>query len=254
MPGARPVIGRPWNIWHIGMELAPIRPGAFLRGSVEVHIGNPFWMSRFEVTQAQYRALMNANPSAYRNDAHPVESVTWFQASEFCERLTRRERAAARLPAGYAYRLPTEAEWEYCCRAGTTLPHFFGPDPGAVSLFANFRDRSCDQPDGAEAWSIKDKEYDDGFPRVAPVGAFEPNAWGLYDMYGNVREWCLDWYAEYPKETQTDPRGPETGEARVERGSHWACPSRWCRSDWRSYDPPDKTSSGIGFRVVLAPE
>ncbi len=254
LPCAKPIVGMPWAVWDVGIEFVPIAAGVFLRDSLEIHLEHAFWMGRCEVTQAQYQALMNANPSANRNDSFPVETVTWFQADEFCRKLTQHEEDAGRLPDGYVYRLPTEAEWEYSCRAGTTIPQFFGTDPGAVSIFANFRDKSFEQPDGDKDWSVKDKDYDDGFPNLAPIGSFEPNPWGLYDMYGNVREWCLDWYADSPKEGQSDPRGPDTGDARVERGSHWACPSRWCRSDWRSNDPPDKTSSCIGFRVVLAPK
>ena len=188
-------------------------------------------MSKYEVTQAQYKAVMGTNPSYRKGDNKPVESVSWHDAVAYCAKLTEQEKAAGRLPAGYEYRLPTEAEWEYACRAGTTTEYSFGNDENQL---------------GAYAW------YNSIAP-THPVGQKKPNGWGLYDMHGNVWEWCLDWHGDYPGGSTADPQGPTVGTSCVRRGGRWGSPARYCRSATRDYSQPNFRHSGVGFRIVLAP-
>ena len=183
----------------------------------EVTISQGFWMGRYEVTQGDYLAVIGSNPSAFLGDLNrPVEQVNWYGAANYCARLTDVERAAGRLPAGYVYRLPTEAEWEYAARAGTTTAFHYGP--ALRSGTENFDGR---------------REYDssvgtiDNAPgtylgRTTPVGSYEPNAWGLYDIHGNVWEWCQDWHGPYPGGYVTDPEGPSTGSRRAARAGCWS--------------------------------
>jgi formylglycine-generating enzyme required for sulfatase activity len=166
-------------------------------------------------------------------DDYPMSFVSWDDAMEFCARLTEQERLAGRLPDGYAYRLPTEAEWEYSCRAGLT------------TRFAN---------GDAEADLDKIGWYDDNSGGTAhPVGKKLPNGWNLHDMHGNVWEWCYDWYGDYPEGEAVDPFGPTTGTDRVLRGGCWDYPSRNCQSDFCGGYAPGFRISYLGFRVVLAP-
>jgi formylglycine-generating enzyme required for sulfatase activity len=147
----------------------------------QVTISQGFWMGKYEVTQGEYQAVMGSNPSAFPGDLQrPVEMVSWVDATNYCGKLTQQARKAGKLPSGYVYRLPTEAEWEYGCRAETTTRFGYGDDPSYTRL-------------GNYAW------YDSNSGQTTyPVGRKQPNAWGLYDMYGNVWEWCLDWYGPYP--------------------------------------------------------
>jgi formylglycine-generating enzyme required for sulfatase activity len=166
-------------------------------------------------------------------DDYPIYLVSWDDAMEFCHRLTEQERVVARLPAGYEYRLPTEAEWEYACRAGST------------TRFAN---------GGTEAdldkigWC-----YGNSGDTSHSVGGKLPNAWGLYDMHGNVWEWCHDWYDKFPDGEAINPFGSTTGSYRVYRGGAWNFLSRFCRSAYRGCHPPGSRDGYLGFRVVLAP-
>ncbi|MBT5926707.1 MAG: formylglycine-generating enzyme family protein, partial [Verrucomicrobia bacterium] len=176
-----------WDNYHpngIGMRMKLIPAGQFLMGSniwsrrdatpTQVTITKPFHMGVFEVTQAQYQLVMGGNPSRFKGSNLPVEIVTWHNAVLFCLRLTLIEQIAGRLPPGHIYTLPTEAQWEYACRAGSVSGFSFGNDEGELSGFAWW-------------WgSSGNKSH--------PVGQKKPNAWGLYDMHGNVEEWCLDWY------------------------------------------------------------
>jgi len=181
----------------VTMELVLIRPGKFTTGAGEygreVTISKPFYMGVTEVTQAQYQAIMGPNPSEFKGATNPVEMVSWNDAAEFCKKLSEKTRQPVRLP--------TEAEWEYACRAGTRTAYSFGDDASAL---------------GEYAWHGGNSE---GKPH--PVGQKKPNAWGLYDMHGNVWEWCADWYGGYPKGPATDPSGPASGGARVLRGGSW---------------------------------
>jgi formylglycine-generating enzyme required for sulfatase activity len=206
-----------------------------------VTISSPFWMGRYEVTQAEYQALMGVNPSVNVGPNRPVEGVTWNDAVAYCAALTAAETLAGNVPVGYQYRLPTEAEWEYACRAGTTTE--FNVGAGLLCSDAWFSltyhptlITSCGNS-----------------PETVDVGGYAPNAWGLYDMHGNVWEWCLDSFASYNAAPVTDPfviAGPD----RVLRGGSWSSSSFGCRSAFRrDLGGPDFAFSDVGFRVVLAP-
>lgn len=231
--------------------MVPILPGVFMMGSDlgaaneqpvhEVTISSTFWMGRYEVTQFEYESLMGENPSIYVGADRPVDKLSWFSAMEYCEALSVQQGALGNLPEGYEYRLPTEAEWEYACRAGTAGD--FGVGDGDVLLCSDARIASsvggggwCDNPSGS-----------------ADVGSFEPNAWGLYDMHGNVWEWCLDSFAFYGPGPVEDPF-VSGGAQRHFRGGSWLHNSTWARSAYRSNAlPAGNTYSDAGFRVVLAP-
>jgi formylglycine-generating enzyme required for sulfatase activity len=179
----------------VTMKMAPIRAGKFMMGGGmfqrEVTLSKPFYMGVYEVTQAQYEAVMGANPSRYKGPTNPVESVSWDEAAEFSKKLSEK--------AGRAVRLPTEAEWEYACRAGTQTAFSFGDDPLALGDYAWHGRNSGDT--------------------THPVGQKKPNAWGLFDMLGNVAEWCADWKGDlFAKGPARDPSGPATGDLRVQRG------------------------------------
>ena len=233
------------------------------RGADEVQhtvIVSGFYMSRYLLTQGEYQAVVGSNPSYFRNGVvpphggtggavtdelrHPVETVTWNDATNYCYRLNVRE---GRLGSGWVYRLPTESEWEYACRAGTTTPFHYGPD--LLSGMANFYGLleyiggvgSRDNPNGMY------------LGRTTAVGSYAPNGFGLYDMHGNVWEWCLDWYGTYPTGSVVNPRGPGAGSYRVIRGGYWGDSAWFCRSAQRIYFNPTGRISIIGFRPVLAP-
>ncbi len=198
-----------------------------------VNLTQPFWIGRHEVTQSEYLALMGTNPSPLVGPNMPVYGVTWSEANAFCATYTASERTAGRVPANYAYRLPTEAEWEYCCRAGTTTEWHTGNT--LASTQANFNRPFGGQP--------------------SDVGTYPPNAWGLTDVHGNVWEWCLDSWdgtPNYPSSTATDPF-TSTGIGRVYRGGSWSFSDQICRSAFRHIFIPGLSSNAIGFRVVLAP-
>ena len=202
----------------------------------QVTISRGFWLSKHETTQEEYLAVMGSNPSAHTTDLTcPVERVSWDDATNYCGKLTIRERAAGRLPSGYGYRLPTEAEWEYCCRAGSTTRFGYGDDPAYTQL-------------GDYAW-----HYANSGSMTHPVGGREPNGWGLYDMHGNVWEWCSDWWGTYPGGSVMDAPGPNTGSDRVVRGGGWNNFGWLCRTAYRYSYSPDYRSSNLGFRPALAP-
>ena len=239
------------------LEMVKIEPGTFLMGSpgseadranaegpqTQVTISKGFWMGKYEVTQGQYEAVMGNNPSTFKGGTNlPMESVSWLDASNFCAKLTERERHAGRLPTGYVYRLPTEAEWEYACRAGTTTATAYGDS--LSSSQANF---NGENPYGGAAKGAS-------LGRTSKVGSYAPNAWGLYDMHGNVWEWCLDWYSgSLPSGSVIDPKGSTSGSYRVNRGGSWDYNGRYCRSASRYYGSPDYRDGDYGFRPVLAP-
>ncbi len=203
----------------------------------QVTIAQGFWMGKCEVTQAEYQSVMGTNPSNFTGDpASPVEKVSWLEAMEYCTKLTQRERAGGRLPEGYAYRLPTEAEWEYACRAGTTTRFSYGDDKSYAQV-------------GDYAWFTGNS--DSG---THPVGTKRPNPWGLFDMHGGVWEWCLDrWQGFLPGGSLTNLPGPAEGSLRVARGGSWLYDAKICRSANRDDYSPSNRCSDLGFRVVLAP-
>jgi formylglycine-generating enzyme len=196
------------------------------------------------VTQREFERVMGTNPSLFTKDqrggpGYPVEQVSWDEAAEFCRRLSLllEERKA-----GHRYTLPTEAEWEYACRAGTVTPFAFGHNLGLSSTQANF--------DGTRPYGSA--EVGPYLERTSKVGSYPANAWGLYDMHGNVWEWCQDWYAEgYDLASEVDPTGPVHGSQRVLRGGSWNNSGFICRSARRNKYAPDFRNSNIGFRVAL---
>jgi formylglycine-generating enzyme required for sulfatase activity len=236
----------------IPSNMVPIAPGSFLMGSnaasgapyfsqdIErpvhlVTISRPFWMSRCEVTQAEYQAMTLNNPSLFLDPSRPVETVMWHDAMLYCSALTAHEAAAGRLPTGYCYRLPTEAEWEYCCRAGTTTEYHTGNTLACAE--ASFGYVAC------------------GNFSTRPVGSYPPNAWGLHDMHGNVWELCLDQWdatANYSTTPVVDP-WVSSGPYHVHRGGGYGDQVHACRSALRSGSGPWYSTGDLGFRVVLAP-
>lgn len=224
----------------IGMKLMFIAPSEFDMGSSsneEIHgylegpvhcvkLSMGFYMGVYEVTQAQYTAVMGNNPSHFKGDNQPVEMVSWNDAVAFCERLSQME--------GKTYRLPTEAQWEYACRAGTKSRYSFSDDDSNIDIFC---------------WHYKNSNN-----TTHEVGQKSPNPFGLYDMHGNVEEWCSDWFGFYMDETITDPTGFPTGKRRVVRGGSWIREPANCRSAWRKAKTPDFYAHNIGFRVILMPD
>jgi len=190
----------------------------------EVTITKPFYMAATEVTQEQYQRIMGTNPSHFKGAKNPVECVSWDDAAEFCRRLSER--------TGKTVRLPTEAEWEYACRAGSTTRYCFG---------------DADEGLGEYAWHSANSGT-----TTHPVGHKKSNAWGLYDMHGNVWEWCADWYGDYPKGAVTDPQGPASGAFRVLRGGSWDGSLDGCRSASRFDTAPGYRFYFYGFRVVVS--
>lgn len=235
----------------LGMKLVQIAKGKFQMGSGvqeegyrlkeprhAVTLTRDYYLSAFEVTQAQYSKLMGNNPSYFQGDQvqgvdssnHPVDQVSWEDAVEFCKRLSELPEEKA---AGRVYRLPTEAEWEYACRAGSNSPFSFG----GLELADD------------HGWFSSNSQG-----KTHPVGQKDPNAWGLYDMHGNVNEWCSDWAGDYPEGAVSDPSGPLQGDFRMFRGGNWMFDAVIFKSGGRSNGfPPDTRSDYVGFRVALSP-
>jgi formylglycine-generating enzyme len=283
----------------IGMRLVRIRGGEFLMGASDsdddaqesekprhkVRITKPFYLGIHEVTVAQFRAFVRdtdyqtgAEPDGkgssgfntalpgfeydkpgytwknlgwIQDDDHPVLNVSWYDATAFCQWLTKKERRT--------YRLPTESEWEYACRAGSKARFISGDSSDELKLIANVQDRSLaakkprfSNSDDASYLS-RPVPWDDGHPFSAPVGSLLPNELGLYDILGNAAEWCQDWYGKdyYGNSPLTDPKGPETGTARVVRGGAFLHQARHCRVSHRVAGTPSYRNYIIGFRVVL---
>ena len=224
-----------------GIKLVLIPAGTFMMGSAadepdrgddegpqtRVTLTQNFFLGATDVTQGQYEAIMGTNPSDFKavgKDA-PVDSVSWSDAMAFCQKLTDRERAAGLLPSGYIFTLPTEAQWEYACRAGTAEAYV--GDPAEMSWYG-----------------------DNSGGKTHPVATKLPNAWGLYDMSGNVYQWCIDWYGKYPGGSVQDWTGPATGKFHVLRGGSWYYTVLYCRSAYRDYDP-GFVGNFFGLRVAL---
>ena len=223
-----------------------IAPGRFLMGSPadepqrwhnevqhEVTLSRGYWLADTACTQAFWQAVMGENPSEFKDDAHnPVEQVSWEDVQRFIGELQRRV-------AGLAVRLPSEAEWEYACRAGTTTPFSFGDEltPERVNYDGNY-------PYAGGAKGLYRQK------RVA-VASLPANAWGLYEMHGNVYEWCADWYGDYANEPQVDPQGPPSGDSRMVRGGSWGISGRSVRSASRYWIVPGYRYQNVGFRLAL---
>lgn len=227
-------LGRTGFVW--------IPPGTFTMGSPKTEVNRGvdevehpvtltrgFWLLDHEVTQSEYLVVMGSNPSMNRGDSNlPVDMVQWTDAMEYCRRLTERERAAGRISSQEAYRLPTEAEWEYAARAGTT-----GPRHGELTSIGWWKGNTSGEG-------------------TRPVKQKLPNAWGLHDMIGNVGEWCADWYAPYPSGPATDPTGAVSGDSRVYRGGGWHSDDFVNRSATRGRATPDSRYFSVGFRPALS--
>jgi len=226
----------------VKMEMVLIQPGEFLMGSPSTEKGRgsdetrhpakitrPFYIGKYEVTQQQWKAVMGDNPSHFRGTNNPVEKVSYNDCQEFIARLN------GKIPGG-GFRLPTEAEWEYAARAGTTTRFYWGDDLDYAEI-------------EKYAWCNKNSGR-----RTHPVGGKEPNPWGLHDTAGNVWEYCSDYYqGDYPPGLQIDPKGPDSGNERVYRGG--SCKSRfwYCRSANRGGLNPDFRSNNFGFRCARIP-
>ena len=229
------------------MEMVWIEPGTFTMGSPDtdpfvwdwekpqhqVMISRGFYLGRYELTQAQWHAVMGTTPWSggkpyvQANPNSPAVYISWKDVQELIERLNQ--------AAGEeVYRLPTEAEWEYACRAGTTSWWSFGNDESRLGEYAWYN---------SNAWNVG-KNY------AQPVGTKLPNPWGLYDMHGNVYEWCQDWYASYSSSAQVDPTGPAAGSDRVLRGGYFYYNARITRSAWRFYMESFYRHSGFGARLL----
>jgi formylglycine-generating enzyme required for sulfatase activity len=227
----------------IGMEFILIPAGSFIMGADKnfeeadddetpqhlVSISRPFYLGKYEVTQAQWTAMMGNNPSRVKGRSNPVEQVSWHDVQAFIKRLNAKE-------GHNRYRLPTEAEWEYAARAGTTGAYSFGDDAAGLGGYGWYRDNSGDKPH--------------------PVGQKQPNAWGLYDMHGNVLEWVQDWYSDeyYGNNPSTDPICLSSGPTRVVRGGALSCSARDCRSAYRDYFAAGNRHNDLGFRLALDPQ
>lgn len=224
----------------LDQDFVLIKAGSFQMGSEEggdddempvhmVRLSRSFYLAKYELTQAEWVSLMDKNPSKFKGPERPVDHVSWDDAQEFLRRLN------AAPPRSGVYRLPTEAEWEYAARAGSSTPYFFGADAADLSKYA-----WCGLSEQAAS---------------RPVGLLSPNSWGLYDMYGNVWEMVQDRYdpAYYAAGPELDPSGTEKGNYRVVRGGSWHSDQDNCRSAYRNYDGPDVRDDITGFRLVFEP-
>ncbi|MCP5518843.1 MAG: formylglycine-generating enzyme family protein [Verrucomicrobiales bacterium] len=239
-----PASGWPWEMVHeasgIVLVLAPA--GEFEMGSPAGEAGRdddegplhkvrfdwPFYLGKYEVTQEQWERVMGSNPSLLKGESRrPVECVSWTGAQGFVSKLNESLGGAA----GLRFALPSEAQWEYGCRAGTTTRFSSGDHDSRLGQYGWYTGNALGQPHR--------------------VGEKQPNGWGLYDMHGNVREWCSDWYGIYPGGDVTDPKRPSSGSNRVFRGGGWYCDAQDCRSANRDRNSPSCTSNDLGFRVAL---
>jgi formylglycine-generating enzyme required for sulfatase activity len=229
----------PPNIFTLGSPTNEVGHRSDESPQTIVTLSHGFWIGKLLVTQRDFLAVMGFNPSGFPGDLdRPVERVSWFDTSNYCAKLTEQDLAAGRIPPGSHYRLPTEAEWECAARAGTSTRFYYGDDPNVTSL-TNY------------AWYGANSGF-----KPQPVGLKAPNAWGLYDMAGNVWEWCQDWYGPYPGGSVTDPQGAPSNAIgfKVIRGGAWESSDLDCRAARRSFEAahPFIMDFIIGFRVVLA--
>lgn len=192
----------------------------------KVTLTSDFWLLETPVTQELWQAVTRENPSRFRGDDLPMETVSWDDATGFVAKLN----IAGLAPVGMRFDLPTEAEWEYACRAGTTTRYYWGDE-----------------------LTEKDANFDGVVGTTTPVKAYAPNAWGLYDMHGNVCEWTQDWFDKPSRRAAIDPVGPSCGASRVNRGGGWSCDAEDCRSASRLMLAPIDSTSSVGFRLALKP-
>ncbi|HEY0967238.1 MAG TPA: formylglycine-generating enzyme family protein [Opitutaceae bacterium] len=232
-------LGGDFVIQALELQMVYVEPGTFVMGSTfapnegpltKVTITHPFWFGKYEITRRHWRTVMGSDFNDGEEPGLPKVGVSWLEAMGFCERLTNFERAAGRIPAGYAFTLPTEAQWEYACRAGS--------DADMVSDLSDV------------AWFA-----DNSGGRLHPIGEKTPNAWGIGNMLGNASEWCLDYYADnLPGGEQIDPQGPTSGTLRAVRGGNFGSPAANCRPAKRGRafaEGKDGATDKVGFRIVL---
>ncbi len=224
-----------------------IKPGTFMMGSPQnepdrnddetehrVTLTEGFYLGEHEVTQAKYEEVMNSgNPSTFKGATLPVESVTWNEAIEYCRLLTQRDHASGKLPDDFEYTLPTEAQWEFACRADSKGAYCFGDDESQLEDYA---------------WYEKNADA-----MTHPVGEKRCNDWRLFDMHGNVWEWCRDRYGDYSSASEENPVGPLKGSHRVYRGGCWGYFAWGCRSADRDWSEPGSRYGFFGFRVAAVP-
>lgn len=220
----------------VKLEFVLVPAGEFTMGDNEskpahpVKITKPFYLGAYEVTQAQWKAVMGTNPSRFKGAQNPVESISWEDCQEFIKKLNAKIGTAAG-----KFALPTEAQWEYTCHAGSKHRFCFGHDkPGLLDY----------------GWHVKNGES-----KTHPVGEKKPNAWGFYDMHGNVAEWCHDWFEwkYYEKSPTNDPTGPAEGTSRVVRGGFWGSSAWRSRSAYRDHNSPRRFGRHLGLRLCLIP-
>jgi formylglycine-generating enzyme required for sulfatase activity len=235
--------GEPFTVPDLNLEMLWVKPGTFEMGSPlgeakrrysetphTVTLSRGFYLGKHEVTQSQWEKVMGSNPSRYKGGNRPVESVSWTEVTAFCDKLTELERKAGRLPAGMSYQLPTEAQWEYACRADTKTAFSFG-----------------------DSLTSEQANISGGPGETVDVGKYPGNFWGFHDMHGNVWEWCADWYGAYPTGAVSDPVGPADGSYRVERGGSWFNTANRARSANRYRNLPATSNYSLGFRLSLRP-
>ena len=279
-----------------------IEGGSFMMGSPSGEPGryddevqhrvtvSSFYMKETEVTQSQWRLVMGNNPSYFKGDDRPVELITWFEALEYCNALSRREgltpvyrsilgeQLETQLPSGLVinegrilgdvtadwtangYRLPTEAEWEYAARAGSKTAIYTGnitikginnaPELDRIAWYGGNSGYGYPYSTGYDSSEWTETQYTVSRSGTRTVGEKMPNGYGLYDILGNVWEWCWDWYGDYPTVRQTDPVGPSGGSYRVFRGGSWIIGARYLRSAYRSYSTPSSRDDSLGLRPV----
>lgn len=272
--------GRPPMEWavplggNVALDLLWIDRGTFTRGSPPTEVGrNPdedarrvflthgLWLARTEITQRQWRQVMGTAPSYFAGagpDA-PVEQVSWFDAMDFVLRLN--ESAASNGFSGVVFRLPTETEWEFACRADTETATYAGPldirganHAPVLDAIAWYGGNSgVDYEGGWDSSQWKEKQHPHTRAGTHPVGRKEPNVWGFHDMLGNVWEWCHDGYGGYTNQPPMDPVGPEDALQRVARGGSWGNAAHGCRAALRNALPPDTRHNRVGFRVAVLP-
>ena len=292
-----PIDHRPFVASTAMLDMVPVKEGKFLMGDsrdlavrsetpcVEVTITRPFWISKYEITNRQLRRLTPSHFMKEWNSRNlnandlPAGEVSWDEAVYYCKTLTDLERKLGRIPEGYEYRLPTEAEWEYVCRAGSTSDYYWGNEFGEEGAkYANSLDLKSGKAFGWDNVNQPGVAPSDGYEVASPAGKFKPNAWGVYDMSGNIAEWCYDFYAPNTYmilQNAPDRKNPcntrpvavtyeqlKNFDARsvvreipckVVRGGNWCCSPEKLRSASRLYMPQNEKNNGVGFRPVLAP-
>jgi len=245
---------------ELGLVMVQVQPGTFEMAATRVEppvagaetaplsvtLSRGFWLGKVEVTQREWRVIMGDNPSDFTGEQLPMDNVSWNDAMNFCRKLNERERAAGRLPKGYTYTLPTEAQWEYACRAGET-------ETAAVSL-----DDMAWHARNSGSWSapsgpLSRTNRHEWRMTTHPVGQKQANAWGLYDMLGNVAEWCLDGHSTYLGSSVVNPSAPSVGDYHVLRGGSWWTDPQNCTASHRAKAPSARHHSALGFRLALVP-